>query len=112
MLDLGLEANVLLLAELELQVDDLLFLPEIRHDGAQLGKLGVAVVCGLIGAKDRCCRRSLPNARRLGVHFLKVVMEQVVLSQQILGPVSCVRNDSDTMTGHILPFLQSRNLLV
>lgn len=85
MIDLSLQAEVLLLAQLELQVDNLFLLAKIRYNGSKFTELGVGIVSaiGIVDRSGRIC--SLTNARCLRADRLQVLVEEVVLCGKVFA---------------------------
>jgi hypothetical protein len=77
MINLGFEPNVLLLAELELEIDDLFLFAQVRDHRPQFGQFGVHIVARFSFASGRCCGciGCLLNAGGLRAHGLKMLME-------------------------------------
>lgn len=87
MVDLSLETRVLLLAELELEFDDLLLFPQIGYQRPKFGELGVCVVGSLRFARvvgRRSC--SLLDTRRVSADGFKVLVEKTILITEVLAP--------------------------
>ena len=88
MLNLGLEASVLLLAEFELKLDDFLLLTEVGDEGAQLSELSVGIIGSLSFAglsRRRRCR--LFDTSSVVANRLEVLMEEIVLVAEVLAPM-------------------------
>ena len=85
MVDLCLEAGGLLFAKFQLQLNDLLLLPQPSNDRPELRKL---VVRGFSFSFSWGCRRrvrSVTNLGGLGANRLKVVVKEGVLSDKVLA---------------------------
>lgn len=89
MINLRFEPNILLPAELELEINNLLLFTQIRDHRAQFRQLEVHIVACFTLARDRCCRSigCLLNARGLGAHRLEMLMKNRVLSRKILTSI-------------------------
>jgi hypothetical protein len=85
-LDLSLQTSIFLLAQLKLEINNLLLFPQVRNNGTQFREFGVRIVGRL--AFPRWRGRgfgSLSNASCLRTDRLEVLMEEGVLGGEILA---------------------------
>jgi hypothetical protein len=89
-LQLALEANVFLLAKLELEIDDLLLLSEVRHHRTQLRRprIHVAANIGVSVGVLRSGIRDLTNTCGLRADTIEMLVQEGILSAQILAAVT------------------------
>ena len=87
MVNLSLQSRVLLLAEFQLKLDDLLLLAQIRHERTEFRDLGVGIISGLSFARLCGSRAScLFDASSVRADRLEMLVEETVLVVEVLTP--------------------------
>jgi hypothetical protein len=96
MVDLCFEAGGLLFAKFQLQLHDLLLLPEPSNDRPEFGELAIRGIAVSFSWGRRRGVRSITNFGSLRANRLKVVVKKRVLRDEVLATNGRIRRSEGT----------------